>query len=78
MSYEINTLLDQVIEHSASDLHLQVHQQPMLRVSGGLRAVEGPALTSDDTEALMAAITPLVPRAVEAVWGSRFWFFLPQ
>ena len=58
MSYEINTLLDQVIEHSASDLHLQVHQQPMLRVSGGLRAVEGPALTSDDTEALMAAITP--------------------
>jgi twitching motility protein PilT len=58
MSYEINTLLDHVIEHSASDLHLQVHQQPMLRVSGGLRAVEGPALTSDDTEALMAAITP--------------------
>lgn len=58
MSYEINTLLDQVIEQSASDLHLQVQQQPMLRVSGGLRAVEGPALTSDDTEALMAAITP--------------------
>ena len=56
MSYEINTLLDQVIEHSAS--YISSHQQPMLRVSGGLRAVEGPALTSDDTEALMAAITP--------------------
>lgn len=58
MRYNIHTLLDQVIEQAASDLHLQVHQQPMLRVSGGLKAVDGPALTSDDTEALMAAITP--------------------
>lgn len=59
MSYEINTLLDQVIEQCASDLHLQVHQQPMLRVSGGLKAVNGPVLTSDDTEALMSSITPI-------------------
>jgi twitching motility protein PilT len=58
MSYEMNDLLDLVVEQGASDLHLQVGQPPTLRISGSMAPIDGPALTSDDTEKLMLAITP--------------------
>ncbi len=58
MSYEMNDLLDLVVDQNASDLHLQVGQPPTLRLSGSMLPIDGPALTPMDTEKLMQAITP--------------------
>jgi twitching motility protein PilT len=58
MSYEMNELLDLVVEQNASDLHLQVGQPPTLRLSGSMTPIEGPNLTPADTEKLMLSITP--------------------
>ena len=58
MSYEMNDLLELVVDQGASDLHLQVGQPPTLRLSGGMVPIEGPALTATDTEQLMLSITP--------------------
>ena len=58
MSYEMNELLELVVDQNASDLHLQVGQPPTLRLSGSMVPIEGPNLTPEDTEKLMQAITP--------------------
>lgn len=58
MSYEMNDLLDLMVEQGASDLHIQVGQPPTLRLSGSMTPIDGPALTPGDTEKLMLAITP--------------------
>lgn len=51
-------LLKEVIDRGASDLHLQVGQTPVLRLSGEMVPLEGPALTPADTRALIEAIIP--------------------
>jgi twitching motility protein PilT len=58
MSYEMNDLLELMVEQGASDLHLQVGQPPTLRLGGGMVPIDGPALTPADTEKLMLSITP--------------------
>jgi len=58
MSYDMNEMLELVVEQTASDLHLQVGQPPTLRVSGSMLPIEGPNLTAADTERLMLSITP--------------------
>ncbi len=58
MSYEMNDLLELMVDQGASDLHLQVNQPPTLRLSGGMVPIDGPALTPADTEKLMLSITP--------------------
>ncbi|HRJ48693.1 MAG TPA: type IV pilus twitching motility protein PilT [Opitutaceae bacterium] len=58
MSYEMNDLLDLVVEQNASDLHLQVGQPPTLRLSGSMTPIDGENLTPADTEQLMLSITP--------------------
>ncbi len=58
MSYEMNDLLELVVDQNASDLHCQVGQPPTLRISGSMVPIEGPELTPVDTERLMLAITP--------------------
>ena len=58
MSYEMNELLELVVEQYASDLHLQVGQPPTLRLSGSMTPIDGPALSPLDTEKLMQSITP--------------------
>jgi twitching motility protein PilT len=51
---KIELLLEEVIKHDASDLHLQVGLPPMLRVDGALRAVtDAPVLKPADTEKLV-------------------------
>lgn len=55
--YEMNDLLELMVESGASDLHLQVAQPPTLRISGSMTPVDGPSLRPEDTEALMQAIT---------------------
>lgn len=58
MHYELNELLDLVVDQNASDLHLQVGQPPTLRLSGSMLPIDGAALTPGDTERLMRAVTP--------------------
>jgi twitching motility protein PilT len=58
MSYEMNDLLDLMVDQGGSDLHLQVNQPPTLRISGSMLPIDGPALTASDTEKLMLSITP--------------------
>ena len=54
----MNDLLDLMVDQGGSDLHLQVHQPPTLRISGSMLPIDGPALTANDTEKLMLSITP--------------------
>jgi twitching motility protein PilT len=58
MSYEMNDLLELMVEQNASDLHLQVGQAPCLRISGSMTPIDGPILEPADTEKLMLSITP--------------------
>ncbi|MGC4075220.1 MAG: type IV pilus twitching motility protein PilT [Nibricoccus sp.] len=58
MSYDMNDLLELVVDQNASDLHCQVGQPPTLRISGSMVPIEGPDLTPLDTEKLMLSITP--------------------
>jgi twitching motility protein PilT len=75
MSYEMNDLLELMVEQGASDLHLQVGQPPTLRLSGGMVPIDGPALTPLDTEKLMLSITPdNHQQGVKLNGGSDFGF----
>jgi twitching motility protein PilT len=58
MSYDMNDLLDLMVDQGGSDLHLQVNQPPTLRLSGSMTPIDGPPLTPQDTEKLMLSITP--------------------
>ena len=55
---DIHKLLKVVIEHGASDLHLAAGRPPTLRLHGGLRSMSLPALTAEDTRALVEAVAP--------------------
>ncbi|MEZ5276175.1 MAG: type IV pilus twitching motility protein PilT [Opitutaceae bacterium] len=74
-SYEMNDLLDLVVEENASDLHLQVGQPPTLRISGSMVPIDGPSLTAEDTEQLMLAITPdMYQQQAKTEGGADFGF----
>ncbi len=75
MSYEMNDLLELVFDQGASDLHLQVGRPPTLRLSGEMVSVDGPDLTSSDTEKLMQSITPdSMIQATKTEGGADFGF----
>jgi twitching motility protein PilT len=54
---DLARLLDAVIRYNASDLHLTVDRQPMVRINGVLRPLGNVILTPDDTTALMKSIS---------------------
>jgi len=58
MSYEMNELLELVVDQKCSDLHLQVGTPPTLRLRGSMTPIDGPLLTPEMTERLMLSITP--------------------
>ncbi len=69
----IDKLLTTVIQLKASDLHLAVGQPPVLRHHGRLRRLETKVLDSDDTTALMKAITPdRCQQELQEVGGADF------
>lgn len=75
MSYEMNDLLELVVDQNASDLHCQVGQPPTLRLSGSMVPIEGPNLTPTDTEKLVLSITPdHHVQALKLNGGSDFGF----
>ncbi|HEV3478268.1 MAG TPA: type IV pilus twitching motility protein PilT, partial [Gaiellaceae bacterium] len=56
-SYSIDTLLEQMVAHGASDLHVTVGSPPVLRLRGQLRRVDQlPRLSADDTRQLLYRI----------------------
>jgi twitching motility protein PilT len=56
-SFSIDTLLEQMVAHNASDLHLTVGSHPALRVRGQLERLEGfPVLTAEQTRQLLYRI----------------------
>jgi twitching motility protein PilT len=56
-SYSIDTLLEQMVAHSASDLHVTVGSPPVLRLRGQLHRVDQfPRLSADDTRQLLYRI----------------------
>ncbi|MBT3376690.1 MAG: type IV pilus twitching motility protein PilT [Lentisphaerae bacterium] len=57
MAIEMAELLQLVIDEGASDLHLPVGSPPVLRIHGGLTALDTDPLTPEDTERLMKSIT---------------------
>jgi len=73
--YEMNDLLELMVDQGASDLHVQVKQAPTLRLNGGMVPVDGPALRSKDTEALMQAITSdALQERLKKTGGADFGF----
>lgn len=75
MAYAMNQLLDAMLENGASDLHVRVGRSPSLRVNGQLVAVEGPALTAVEAEALVLGVVPAARRAdLDADGGCDFAF----
>ena len=75
MSYEMNELLDLVLEEGASDLHIQVGKPPTLRLYGSMVSVDGPDLTPADTERLMQSIAAdSYVQAAKTEGGADFGF----
>lgn len=55
---ELSSLLDAVIQRGASDLHLQVGQAPVLRISGEMTPLDLPVLTPENTSEIVTSILP--------------------
>ena len=72
---EMPDLLQLVIDEGASDLHIQVGVPPMLRMNGSLTPLDTPALSPEDTERLMKAITSDARRVeISELGGVDFGF----
>lgn len=55
---EMNQMLRIIVEHDASDLHISVGKQPVMRLGHSFEVVDPDVLTPDDTERLMREICP--------------------
>jgi len=49
-TFDIKKLLQSVVAHGASDLHLVSHTEPQIRLDGSLKPVNLPKLTGDDIQ----------------------------
>lgn len=56
MSIDIKKLLQSVVSHGASDLHLVSRSEPQIRIDGSLKAVNLPVLTGEDIEEMTYAL----------------------
>jgi len=56
MAIDIKKLLQSVVSHGASDLHLVARAEPQIRIDGTLKAVNLPVLTGEDIEEMTYAL----------------------
>jgi len=63
LSFDLNKLLDVVIKHKASDLHIKPGTRPIARLDGELVAIGNVALTEADTHKLILEGMPESARA---------------
>lgn len=76
--YTLEQLLKQIVAHEASDLHLVVDAEPMLRISGKLVPLRLPKLTDDDALKLCySVITEKQKIVLEEELELDFSFELP-
>src|SRR5690242_642881 len=55
--FDVHAALRALVDQGGSDLHLKVPSQPLIRVDGELRPLEGaPRLTPEDTEGVLDAL----------------------
>jgi twitching motility protein PilT len=75
MAYEMNQLLEAMLENGASDLHIRVGRPPSLRVSGSVVSIDGPALTEEEAKAMVMSVVPPTQLArLDADGGADFAF----
>ena len=73
MAYDVNELLEAMIEHGASDLHIHVGLPPSMRVNGDIVAIEGPSLSLEEARALVFSVLPAKQQArLDADGGCDF------
>jgi twitching motility protein PilT len=53
---DLNLMLQNMVESSASDLHIRAGASPLLRIDGVLKPVEHPAITRQETEEIFNAL----------------------
>ncbi len=74
-SMQIDRLLDTVVRHDASDLHLTVGRPPTIRLHGHLQNLKTKVLDSEDMVGLMKSITPeRNQQELQEVGGTDFGF----
>jgi len=56
MAIDIKKLLQSVVSHGASDLHLVARSEPQIRIDGTLKPVNLPVLTGEDIEEMAYAL----------------------
>src|SRR3954449_9453144 len=79
MTLDFSEILLAVVKNKASDLHLTAGSPPMLRIRGGLVAMEGmPTLTPTDTREIVYAILNNSQRQrLETDWQLDFAYSIP-
>ncbi len=79
MAIDIKKLLQSVVAHGASDLHLVSRSEPQIRIDGKLRAVNLPVLTGEDIEEMTyALLTEKQKKAFEEELELDFALLLPN
>ncbi len=79
MAIDIKKLLQSVVAHGASDLHLVSRSEPQIRIDGKLRAVNLPILTGEDIEEMTyALLTEKQKKAFEEELELDFALLLPN
>jgi len=78
MAIDIKKLLQSVVSHGASDLHLVARAEPQIRIDGTLKAVNLPVLTGEDIEEMAyALLTEKQKKSFEEHWELDFALMLP-
>ena len=78
MAIDIKKLLQSVVSHGASDLHLVSRAEPQIRIDGTLKAVNLPVLTGEDIEEMAyALLTEKQKKAFEENLELDFALMLP-
>jgi len=79
MAIDIKKLLQSVVSHGASDLHLVSRSEPQIRIDGTLKAVNLPILTGKDIEEMAyALLTEKQKKAFEEDLELDFALLLPN
>jgi len=78
MAIDIKKLLQSVVSHGASDLHLVARSEPQIRIDGTLKAVNLPVLTGEEIEEMTyALLTEKQKKAFEENLELDFALMLP-
>jgi len=78
LSYTLEQLLKSIKQYNASDLHLNVNSEPMLRIDGTLTPLNLPKLTNEDViELCYSVLTEKQKAALEEALELDFSFEVP-